>query len=107
MLQILLVWVALYLVRFSVPKGGTVRTGKRLIGDTVTWREEVKDGGRGVGAEEEEEEEEEGEAQAAEDPAGSTPEKKKASRLFGVSRRRPAPPSPKQPAAKHHNSFSR
>jgi len=37
--QIALVWVALYLMRFSVPKGGSVRHGARLVNDFIQWEE--------------------------------------------------------------------
>ena len=38
-LQIILVWIALYLLKWSLPKGGAVRRGVRLIGDRVYWKE--------------------------------------------------------------------
>ena len=38
--QIGLVWIALFKLRFSVPKGGSVRRGERLVGDTVYWEEQ-------------------------------------------------------------------
>lgn len=37
--QVFLLWVALYLIRFSIPKGGSVRRGLRLVGDVVYWEE--------------------------------------------------------------------
>jgi len=37
--QIILVWIALYLIRFSLPKGGSVHRGQRLVGDQVHWED--------------------------------------------------------------------
>jgi len=45
--QILLCWLALWLLRSSVSKGGSVRRGVRLVGDTVTWTEARAREGRG------------------------------------------------------------
>ena len=45
--QIILVWVAMYLLRFSVPKGGSVRRGQRLVGNTVMWHDKQPIGSDG------------------------------------------------------------
>ena len=42
-LQIILVWIGLYLLQYSISKGGTVRQGERLLGDTVQWKEDHPD----------------------------------------------------------------
>ena len=41
LLQMILLWVALILLYFSYPKGGSVRYGERLVGETVLWKELV------------------------------------------------------------------
>jgi hypothetical protein len=41
-LQIILVWIALYLLRFSLSKGENVRRGARLVGDMVHWEKAMR-----------------------------------------------------------------
>jgi hypothetical protein len=39
--KVVLVWIALLLLHWSVPKGGSVRRGHRLVGDVVQWIDSV------------------------------------------------------------------